>query len=484
MARECDPRHPEGFPRATALPPDRLEAAHREFLAAFGPGRVLTDFRDRMAYAYDATGEKYPPDVVVFPLSTEEVAEAVRIAVRYGLPIIARGAGTNISGGTIPVTGGLCLAMNRMDRILDIDPENHTATVQPGLRNLALQEALRPHGFFFAPDPSSHRVSTLGGNAGENAGGPHCLKYGVTVNHVLGLTVVLADGTVARLGGPEQDRPGYDLAGLLVGSEGTLGIITELVVRILPLPPVVRTLLAIFDDLEVAMQTVSDIIAARVVPATMELLDRGTIEVVERFARAGYPQDAEAVLLIEVDGPEESVADELARIEGVCRANGVRELRIAETEAEREALWLGRRAAYGAAGRLSAYVWTQDVTVPRDRLVEMVRRTQGIGRKYGIRVINVAHAGDGNLHPLVAYDPQDDEEVRRVKAADREILAACVELGGSISGEHGIGTDKLANLELQLGADLLALMWSVREAFDPALRLNPGKAVAAPRRNI
>src|SRR5690606_37883991 len=376
------------------------------------------------------------------------------------------------------------LALNRMDRILDIDPENHTATVQPGVRNLALQEALKPHGFFFAPDPSSHRVSTIGGNAGENAGGPHCLKYGVTVNHVLGLTLVLADGSVVRLGGPEQDRPGFDLVSLLVGSEGTLGIITELVVRILPLPAEVRTLLAVFDDLEVAMRTVSDIIAARVVPATMELLDRGTIEVVERFARAGYPEDAEAVLLIEVDGPQESVAEELDRVEAICRRNGARDLRIAQSEAEREALWLGRRAAYGAAGRLSAYVWTQDVTVPRDRLVEMLRACQAIGRKYGMRIISVAHAGDGNLHPLVAYGPQDADQVRRVKAADREILEACVALGGSISGEHGIGHDKLPNLELQLGPDLLGLMWSVRRAFDPDLRLNPGKAVAAPSRNV
>jgi len=467
-----------------ALPPDRLEAAHRALVERFGPDRVLTDFRDRMAYAYDATGIKYPPDVVVFPLSTEDAADAVRIAAHHGLPIVARGGGTNISGGTVPIRGGLCLALNRMDRILDIDPENHTATVQPGVRNLALQEALKPHGFFFAPDPSSHRVSTIGGNAGENAGGPHCLKYGVTVNHVLGLTLVLADGSVVRLGGPEQDRPGFDLVSLLVGSEGTLGIITELVVRILPLPAEVRTLLAVFDDLEVAMRTVSDIIAARVVPATMELLDRGTIEVVERFARAGYPEDAEAVLLIEVDGPQESVAEELDRVEAICRRNGARDLRIAQSEAEREALWLGRRAAYGAAGRLSAYVWTQDVTVPRDRLVEMLRACQAIGRKYGIRIISVAHAGDGNLHPLVAYDPQDADQVRRVKAADREILEACVALGGSISGEHGIGHDKLPNLELQLGPDLLGLMWSVRRAFDPDLRLNPGKAVAAPSRNV
>lgn len=467
-----------------ALPPDRLEAAHRALVERFGPDRVLTDFRDRMAYAYDATGIKYPPDVVVFPLSTEDAADAVRIAAHHGLPIVARGGGTNISGGTVPIRGGLCLALNRMDRILDIDPENHTATVQPGVRNLVLQEALKPHGFFFAPDPSSHRVSTIGGNAGENAGGPHCLKYGVTVNHVLGLTLVLADGSVVRLGGPEQDRPGFDLVSLLVGSEGTLGIITELVVRILPLPAEVRTLLAVFDDLEVAMRTVSDIIAARVVPATMELLDRGTIEVVERFARAGYPEDAEAVLLIEVDGPQESVAEELDRVEAICRRNGARDLRIAQSEAEREALWLGRRAAYGAAGRLSAYVWTQDVTVPRDRLVEMLRACQAIGRKYGIRIISVAHAGDGNLHPLVAYDPQDADQVRRVKAADREILEACVALGGSISGEHGIGHDKLPNLELQLGPDLLGLMWSVRRAFDPDLRLNPGKAVAAPSRNV
>lgn len=475
---------PDGFPRAVALPPDRLAALHRELVELLGPDRVLTDFRDRMAYAYDATGEKYPPDAVAFPLSTADVAAVLRLAARYGVPVVPRGAGTNLSGGTVPVTGGISLVTTRMNRILAVDTENRTATVQPGVRNLALQEALRPLGFFFAPDPSSQRVSTLGGNAAENAGGPRCLKYGVTTNHVLALTAVLAGGEVVQVGSTAPDRPGYDLVSLFVGSEGTLGVITELTVRILPLPPAVRTLLAVFGDVEAAMRAVSALVAAGIVPATLELLDRTTIEVVERFARAGYPPDADGVLLIEVDGPEEQVAHELERVEAICRQAGARELRVARTEAEREALWLGRRAAYGATGRLGAHIWTQDVTVPRDRLVDMLRAVREIGRKYGLPFAVVAHAGDGNLHPVTAYDPRSEEERRRLRRADDEVLAACVALGGSISGEHGIGIDKLPNLERQLGADLLETMWAIRRAFDPELRLNPGKAVAAPARGF
>ncbi|BAS26206.1 FAD-binding oxidoreductase [Limnochorda pilosa] len=453
----------------------------RELGEIVGPSWVMTEPHELFAYAYDATGEKAMPDVVCFPGTAQEAAGVVAAAHRLGVPLLARGAGTNLSGGTIPVAGGLVLAMNRMNRILEIDVEGRTATVEPGCPNLALQEALRPLGFFCAPDPSSHRVSTLGGNASENAGGPHCAKYGVTTHHVLALEVVLPDGRRARLGSPAADAPGLDLVGLWVGSEGTLGVITGLTVRILPLPDAVQTMLAVFDDLEAALQTVSDIIAARVVPATLELLDRGTIETVEAFAHAGYPLDAGAVLLIEVDGTEPAVAHAREAVARICREAGARELRIARDEAERDALWLGRRAAYGAAARLSSHLWTQDITVPRPRLAEMMRAVRRIGENYRIPMIAVAHAGDGNLHPLVPYNPKDADQMRRMKAADREILETCVRLGGSITGEHGVGLDKIGNLELMFAEEDLGLMRHVKAVFDPEGRMNPGKAIPAAR---
>ena len=461
------------------------QQAREALLAAFGPDRVLTDPRDRMAYSYDATGEKYQCDAVFFPQTTTEVAEAVRIAHAHGIPIVARGAGTNISGGTLPVQGGLVLAMNRMNRILRIDPDDHLATVQPGVPNLRLQQALQPHGFFFAADPSSHRVSTIGGNVAENSGGPHCLKYGVTTNHVRGLEVVLADGEVVRIGSRAQEQPpGYDILALLTGSEGTLAVVTEITLNILPLPPVRRTLLAVYDQLERAAATVSAIVAARLVPASMELLDRATIACVEPFVHAGYPEDADAVLLIEVDGAAAAVERAAQRIAAIATETGAREVRSPRDEAEQEALWLGRRSAFGAAARLSAHVWTQDVTVPRDRLVEAVHAVQEISTRWAVPILTVAHAGDGNLHPLIPFDPQDADGVRRMKAADHEIVAACVALGGSVTGEHGVGIDKLPTLPLQYGPVELEVMQRLKAALDPEDRLNPGKAIPTARRNV
>ncbi len=446
-----------------------------------GPQWVMGEPHELYAYAYDATAKKVMPDWVCLPGSAEEVAAVLALAGQYGVPVVPRGAGTNLSGGTIPISGGLVVATNRMNRILDVRVEDAAATVQPGCPNAALQDALRPLGFFYAPDPSSYRVSTLGGNVAENAGGPHCLKYGVTANHVRALQVALADGRLVRLGSVAPFAPGLDLVGLWVGSEGTLGMVTEITVRILPLPRCVRTMLAVFDDLEQAMQTVSDIIAACVLPATLELLDRGTIETVEPFVHAGYPTDAEAVLLIEVDGTPSAVAFESEQVEQICRRTGVREFRAANSDAEREALWLGRRAAYGAAARLSAHVWTQDVTVPRPRLAQMMRAVREIGRHYGVPIVLVAHAGDGNLHPLIPYDPHDPDQVARMRAADREILEACVQMGGSISGEHGIGIDKVDKIGLMFTEAELDLMRRIKAVFDPAGRMNPGKAIPAPR---
>ncbi|MDI3298536.1 MAG: FAD-linked oxidase C-terminal domain-containing protein, partial [Bacillota bacterium] len=435
--------------------------------------RLLTRPGELAVYAYDATGEIRMPDAVFLPEREEEVRRVLDLSRRLGFPVIARGAGSNISGGTIPRRGGLVLAFNRMRSVLWIDAERLRARVQPGIPNLALQEALRPYGLFYAPDPSSHRVSTLGGNVNENAGGPRCVKYGVTTRHVVGLRALLADGRALEL---RREDGGLDLRGLVVGSEGTLAVVTEVEVALTPFPPREITLLAAYDSVERALAGVSAIIAAGVVPASLELLDRASIETVEPFVHGVYPRQAGAVLLIDLNGTAERVEAELARVRGLLESGGA-EWRLAESEAEREALWLGRRAAFGAAARVSRHVWTQDVTVPRPRLVEMMRRVEEIAGRYGLTILTVAHAGDGNLHPLVTFDPADPDSVRRMHEADDEILAACARMGGSITGEHGIGVDKLPNLGLMYSLPELERMRRLKLAFDPEERLNPGKAV-------
>ncbi len=462
----------------------RSQVPVAELVSLLGHQWVRLNSRDLRSYAYDATGEKHPPDVVVFPSSTAEVAECVRLAGRHGLPVVPRGAGTNLSGGTTPLHGGMVINLVRMNRVLSVDPPARQAVVEAGATNLALQQALTPHGLFFAPDPSSMRVSTIGGNVAENAGGLHCAKYGVTTNHVLGLTVVVSDGEVVRLGGRAEDVPGLDLLALFTGSEGTLGILTEAVLRALPLPAATMTLLASFDDLTACGAAVAGLVAARVTPAALELIDRETISTVRASsagAAGGYPEDAEAVLVIDVDGAAEDLPIEMERVEEVLRAHRVRVIRHARDEAEREALWSGRRSAWGSLARLSPSVWTTDVTVPRDRLVEMLERVMALGVEHNLRVATVAHAGDGNLHPTVPYDSRDPEERARVARLDAAIQSACVALGGSITGEHGVGSEKLAGMEIMYGPDQLDLMWCVRRALDPDGRMNPGKAVPAPK---
>lgn len=431
--------------------------------------------RDLLTYAYDATGEKHLPGIVVFPGSTAEVSALVKLARTHGVPVVARGAGTNLSGGTLPVGGGLVLALQRMNRLLSIDLVSRRAVVEPCITNIAVQDALAPHGFFYAPDPSSHRISTIGGNCQENAGGPHCVKYGVTTNHIRGVELVLADGTIVMLGGEAEDWPGYDLRGVTVGAEGTLGIVTKVVLNILPLPEGVKTILAVYPDLEACLRSVSEIIAARIVPAALELVDRGFIRVIQASMDAGYPLDAEAVLVIDVDGPPEGLAAQAERIANICRQGGAGRVELAATEAERDKLWQGRRAAYPSAARMNNFLWTMDITVPRNQLVEMMRAVLDICRRHGLAVYTAAHAGDGNLHPTIPFKPADPENRARVKAADREILQACVALGGSISGEHGIGVDKLEQMRLMYDEAALDLMRRIKRAFDPDDLMNPGK---------
>ncbi len=440
-----------------------------------GAGRVSTGRAGAEVYSYDASLAVGLPDVAVLPGDTEEIAAVVRAATRARVPYVPRGFGTNLSGGSIAAGGGLVIELSRLNRILDIRPEGRYAVVQSGVTNLELQNALAPLGMFYAPDPASQKVATLGGNVGENSGGPHCLKYGVTSNHILGMTVVLPGGDVLKTGGAALDPPGYDLRGVLVGSEGTLGIITELIVRILPSPESVITLLAIYDDNADAAQSVSAIIAAGIVPATLEMMDATIIRAVEDSKPCGYPRDAAAVLIAEVDGPATGLAAQAERIRDLCLASRCREVRRAKDAAERNLLWAGRRGAFGAIARLAPNYLVADCTVPRNRLPDALAQVAKIAGEHGLSHGNVFHAGDGNLHPLLLFDSRDSDQVQRVHEAGREIMEACVGLGGTITGEHGIGMEKADAMRLVFSEDDLQWQRRLREAFDPNDLLNPGK---------
>jgi glycolate oxidase subunit GlcD len=439
-----------------------------------GNEHVGTRQQDLEVYSYDASLAISTPAAVVLPGDTEEIAAVVSLATQAGLPYVPRGFGTNLSGGSV-ADGGLVIGLARLNRILAIRPEGRYAVVQPGVTNLELQNALAPLGFYYAPDPASQKVATLGGNVGENAGGPHCLKYGVTTNHILGMTVVLSGGEVVRIGGPALDPPGYDLRGLLVGSEGTLGIVTELVVRILPSAESVLTLLAVYDNLADAARSVSAIIAAGILPATLEMMDATVIRAVEDSKPCGYPRDAAAVLIAEVDGPAVGLAEQAERIGQLCLANGCREVRRAKDAAERELLWAGRRGAFGAIARLAPSFLVADCTVPRTQLPEALARVGAISGKYRLPYGNVFHAGDGNLHPLLLFDSRDPEQVERVHRAGHEIMEACVALGGTITGEHGVGREKSEAMRLVFSEDDLDFQRRVRDVMAPDGLLNPGK---------
>ncbi|HYE91992.1 MAG TPA: FAD-linked oxidase C-terminal domain-containing protein [Terriglobales bacterium] len=418
---------------------------------------------------------KGTPDAVALPSSAAQVQAIVRACRRRGVPIVPRGSGTGLIGGAMAARGGVMVGLNRMNAILDVDLANRCATVQPGLINLWLTNAVRERGWFFAPDPSSQMVSSIGGNVSTNAGGPHCLKYGITTNHVLGLDIVTGTGELVHLGSPVSDRPGYDLVGAAVGAEGTFGLVTSVTVRLLHAPEAVKTALASFTSMEAAAEAVSAIIAAGMLPAALEMLDEVMIGAINAGSGADFPSTAAAVLLIELDGPLAEVEAQAARAAAICRERGAIDVRVARDDAERALLWKGRKEAAGAVGRLAPTYLLQDAVVPRSKLPVIMRQMGEIARKHNVLLANVFHAGDGNLHPLICYDDRDPAQLERAKAANEELLAAAIALGGSVTGEHGIGYDKAKNLPMQYADADLNFMYRLRGVFDPDRLMNPDK---------
>jgi glycolate oxidase len=454
----------------------RKTVLRRELETIVGAGGVLSEPDELLVYESDGlTLFRALADFVVFPTSAEQVSGIVRLANRESIPFVARGAGTGLAGGCLPAEGGLVISMMRMNRVLEVDYDNQLAVVEPGLVNLHLSWAVAPRGFYYAPDPSSQQACTIGGNIATNSGGPHTLKYGVTVNHVLGLEVVMPDGEIVWLGGKTRDALGYDLAGVFVGSEGTFGIATKIVVRILKKPQAVKTVLAVFDRIDHASMAVSAIIARGLVPAAVEMIDQLTIEAVEDAFGCGYPRDAAAALLIELDGLAVGMDAQAEGIVAACRESGAREVRSAANETERQLLWKGRKSAFGAYGRVSPAYMVMDGVIPRTKLPYVVARVNEIVAAHGLRVGNVFHAGDGNLHPNILYDPRRPGEEARVVAAGAEIMRVCAEVGGSISGEHGIGLEKADFMPFIFSAADLALMQRLKDAFNPRGLCNPGK---------
>ncbi|MHB0979105.1 MAG: FAD-linked oxidase C-terminal domain-containing protein [Thermoleophilia bacterium] len=448
-----------------------------ELRTVVGDANILFRRADLQTYEYDAYLEKALPGAVAFVHTTDEVAGVVRVLQREGIPFVPRGCGTNLSGGVLAAGGGVVIEMARMNRILEIDTADQRAVVEPGVYNLDVSTALDPLGYYYAPDPASQKACSIGGNVGENAGGPHCFKYGVTANHVLGVEVVLPDGEVVWFGGRALDTPGFDLTGVMVGSEGTLGIVTKVVLRIMRKPEAVKTMLAVYDSIDDAGDTVSAIVAAGMVPATLEMMDNAVIQAVEDSMAAGYPRDAAAVLILELDGVCDGIDDQAERMMELCRAHRVREVRVAATEEERAALWKGRKGAFGAVSRLAPSYIVADGTVPRTKLPETIRGVREIATRYGLRVANVFHAGDGNLHPLLLFDSRDPGDRELVLAAGMDMLRLCADMGGTVSGEHGIGLEKAeAMLFVFDENDMRAQEW-VKEAFDSADLCNPGKVL-------
>jgi glycolate oxidase len=441
-----------------------------------GRDALLTSATDLLVYECDGyTIEKNRPDVVVFPTSTEQVVQVVRACNEAGVPFLPRGAGTSLAGGCLPVGGGVVIALTRMKRILEVSYRDRYAVVEPGVINLWLTNHLKAHGYHYAPDPSSQGACTIGGNVATNSGGPHTLKYGVTVNHVLGVEMVLPDGGVVQTGGPAEDNPGYDLTGVIVGSEGTFGLVTKVWVRISRNPEAYRTLLGVFETVDDATNTISDIIGAGIIPGALEMLDRLILQAVEAAFHFGFPLDAGAVLIMEVDGLEAGLSGDAERIVAIARKNGAREVRRANSDAERLLLWKCRKQAFGAVGRLAPSYCTQDGVVPRTKLPHILREIQRIGEKYNLRICNVFHAGDGNIHPIVLFDERDAEQVKRVLAASHEILDECIRCGGSVTGEHGIGVEKLDFMPKLFTPEDLSFMLRLRSAFNEEGRCSPHK---------
>jgi glycolate oxidase subunit GlcD len=466
----------------SAHPSRALPASVVEKLkAVVGRRFVLTEPDELLVYESDAlTVHKHPPSAVIIPKNAQEISEAVKILARERIPFTPRGAGTGLSGGAISQQGSVIFEMARLNRILKLDYENRVAVVETGVINVHLSQATSPHGFHYAPDPSSQMACTIGGNVAENSGGPHCLKYGMTVNHVLAVEVVLPTGEIVTLGGGGVDSPGYDLLGLFIGSEGTFGIATKATLRLTRLPQSIKTLLAEFMTVTDASRSVSEIIASGIVPAALEMIDQATIKAIEQSIFAGgFPTDVAALLIIELDGLEAGLDETVERAVEICLKNSARAVRVAEDEAERQRLWAARKRAFGAMGRIKADLMVQDAVIPRSRLPEVLDEIYNIAARYDLRVANVFHAGDGNLHPNICFDGRDPDQVSRVEDASKEIMRLCVSVGGSITGEHGVGMDKIEAMRLIFSEGDLDRMLAVRDVFNPHGLCNPGKVIPA-----
>ena len=446
-----------------------------ELKSVVGDEYVIHRDEDLLVFEYDGSVDKALPTAVVLPADTNEVVSVTKLAATYNIPITARGAGTGLSGGAIANHGGIVLALTRMTRIIQIDAENMTAIVEPGVVNIDLSTATAPYGLYYPPDPSSQKVCTLGGNVAENSGGPHCLAYGVTTNYVLGLEVVLANGSVQWFGETTREVGGYDLRGIMVGSEGTLGIVTKIAVRLVKIPEVVRTLLAVFNNVEDASLAVSDIIAAGIVPAALEMMDKLCIRAAEASVPAGYPQDAGAILLVEVDGLSEVTDEQVADIIHVCNKHSPIEIRTASDNIEREKLWAGRKGVIGALGRLAPNYYLVDGTVPRTRIMDTLKGVEKISKDYELPIGNLLHAGDGNLHPLILFDERKPGDTQKALEAGGKILELCIQAGGVLSGEHGIGMEKQEYMPLMFTDDDMTSMAKLKLAFETNDILNPGK---------
>jgi glycolate oxidase len=454
-------------------------ALARELAAIVGDDNVVADRAGLSVYEFDASDEaiagNHLPLVAVLPANEREVAGVVRVALRHGLPVVPRGAGTGLAGGAIASRGGLLIVLTRMTRIVDVNEVDRYAIVEPGLINLDLTTAVAGQGYFFAPDPASQRACTIGGNIANNSGGPHCLKYGVTSNHILGLEVVLPSGELVWVGGPSAEMPGFDLTGALVGSEGTLGIVTKAMVKLTRKAEDVSILLAAFPTMESASRAVSAVIAAGILPASLEMMDALTISAVEAAFHCGYPTDAAAVLLVELDGLRETVAEHRDAVARLCHEHDARQVRVATSKAEQDLLWLGRKSAFGTLGRLAPNYYLQDTVVPRTKLPVALQFVERLGRDFRLQIANVFHAGDGNLHPLMLFDRYERGAIQRVLEAGDALLEHCIGAGGSVSGEHGIGLEKKESLTMVFTADDLAAMAGLKRSFDPHEMFNPDK---------
>lgn len=473
----------EFFESGRVLPADVLERLLSEMKRILGPANVLAAPEEVVPYECDGlTAYRQRPLIVVLPENESQVLAVLRLCHELRVPVVPRGTGTGLSGGALPVENGVVLSMARFMKILDIDPLARTARVQPGVRNIAISEATAPYGLYFAPDPSSQIACTIGGNIAENAGGVHCLKYGLTVHNVLSARVALMDGSVLEVGSLAPDAPGYDLLALIIGSEGMLGVVLEATVKLVPKPQVAQVVMASFDDLKKAGDAVAAIIAAGIIPGGLEMMDKAATIAVEDYVHAGYDLEAEAILLAEADGTPEEVAEEIARIQMVLEGCGARSMRVSHDETERALFWAGRKSAFPAVGRITPDYLCMDGTIPRKHLADWLGQSQELAVTFGLRCANVFHAGDGNMHPIIMFDASVEGEVTRAFSFGARLLELCIEAGGTITGEHGVGVEKLALMCKQFSAEELASFHGVKAAFDPDGLFNPGKAVPMPRR--